>query len=126
MSDDSSPPEDNRRKHPRTPLSMLVQYRFNTFEDFLAEYSVNISPGGMFIQTDVPNDEGSMIYLQFSLKDGSKLIEGMGKVVRVTPPPGDPSHPAGMGIEFVNFDEESMALVEEICTQRSAQGKPKN
>ena len=125
MSDDSPPPDDNRRKHPRTPLSLLVQYRFNSFEDFLAEYSVNISPGGMFIHTDEPKEEGSMIYLQFSLKDGSKLIEGMGKVVRVNPT-GVPGHPAGMGVEFVNFDEESMALVVEICTSRAAQGKPKN
>jgi len=125
MSDESAPPDDNRRKHPRTPLSLLVQYRFNSFEDFLAEYSVNISPGGMFIHTDEPKEEGSMIYLQFSLKDGSKLIEGMGKVVRVNPT-GVPGHPAGMGVEFVNFDDESMALVEEICTTRASQGKPKN
>jgi uncharacterized protein (TIGR02266 family) len=125
MSDDSTPPDDNRRKHPRTPLSLLVQYRFNTFEDFLAEYSVNISPGGMFIHTTEPKEEGSMIYLQFSLKDGSKLIEGMGRVVRVNPE-GVPGHPPGMGVEFVNFDDESMALVQEICTTRASQGKPKN
>ena len=86
MDDDGKPPGDNRRKHPRTALSLLVQYRFNTFEDFLAEYSVNISPGGMFIRTDEPREEGAMIYLQFSLKDGAKLIEGLGRVVRVNPP----------------------------------------
>ena len=68
---------DDRRKHSRTPLSLLVQFRFNTFEDFLADYSVNISPGGMFIRTDEPQEEGSIIYLQFSLKDGSRLIEGV-------------------------------------------------
>ena len=78
--------QDDRRKHSRTPLSLLVQFRFNTFEDFLADYSVNISPGGMFIRTDEPQEEGSIIYLQFTLKDGSRLIEGMGKVVRCNPP----------------------------------------
>jgi molecular chaperone DnaK len=121
MSDDPQPPggDDNRRRHPRTTLSLLVQFRFNTFEDFLAEYSVNISPGGMFIRTTEPREEGSMIYLQFSLKDGSKLIEGMGRVVRVNPP-NDPNKVAGMGIEFVNFDEESMELIQEICSTRGA------
>ncbi len=109
---------DEKRKHPRTPLSLLVQFRFNTFEDFLAEYSVNISPGGMFIKTDEPKEEGAVIYLQFSLKDGSRLIEGMGKVVRVNPP-GGPGE-AGMGIEFINFDEESMALIQEICAARES------
>lgn len=114
---------ENRRKHPRTPLSLLVQYRFNTFEDFLAEYSLNISPGGMFIRTDEPRAEGEVIYLQFSLKDGSRLIEGMGRVVRVNPP-GVEGRVAGMGIEFVNFDDESMALIEDICAAKAS--IPKN
>lgn len=119
----SSDPNDsggaNRRKHPRTPLHILVQFRFGSFEEFLAEYSLNISPGGMFIRTDEPSEEGAIIYLQFTLKDGSRLIEGMGKVVRVNPP-GDPARPAGMGVEFLNFDEESMALIEEICAARQS------
>ena len=71
---------------------------------------------GDFVQ---PLEEGSMVYLQFSLKDGSRLIEGMGKVVRVNPPT-EKERTSGMGIEFVNFDEESMQLINEICAQREA------
>src|SRR5262245_23006579 len=115
---------DDRRRFPRTPLSLLMQYRFNSFEDFLADYSANISPGGMFIRTDKPMEEGSMVYLQFTLKDGSRLIEGVGKVVRVNPT-GVKGRVAGMGVEFVNFDDESMALINEICAQREA-GRAKN
>ena len=115
-------PGDNRRRYPRSALSILVQYRFNSFEDFLAEYSTNISVGGIFIRTEDPREEGSIVYLQFSLTDGSRLIEGMGKVVRVNPPG---SHATGMGVEFINFDEESMALINDICSARSAQ-QPKN
>ena len=125
MSDSENEDDDDRRQHPRTPLSLLVQFRFNTFEDFLADYSMNISPGGMFIRTDEPQEEGSIIYLQFSLKDGSRLIEGMGKVVRCNPP-GVAERTAGMGIEFLNFDDESMALIQEICATREAQARPKN
>lgn len=119
MSESGDGPGSEKRRFPRTPLSLLVQYRFNTFEDFLAEYSVNVSVGGIFIKTDQPREEGSIIYLQFSLKDGSRLIEGMGKVVRVNPP-GVAGRVAGMGIEFLNFDDESMALIQEIVTSRSA------
>ncbi len=111
-------PSDDRRKYPRAPLSILVQYRFNTFEDFLAEYTLNISLGGIFIRTEDPRPEGTTLYLQFSLKDRSPLIEGMGRVVRVNPPG---SHHAGMGVEFVNFDDESMALINDICSARLAQ-----
>jgi len=116
--DESDGSGAEKRRHPRTALNVLVQFRFATFDEFLAEYSVNISPGGIFIRTDSPREEGAVIYLQFTLRDGSKLIEGMGKVVRVNPP-GDAKRPAGMGIEFMNFDEESMALIAEICAQRS-------
>ena len=122
MSDSES--HDDRRKHQRTPLSLLVQFRFNTFEDFIADYSHDISPGGMFIRTDEPQEEGSIVYLQFSLKDGSRLIEGMGKVVRCNPA-GVAGRVAGMGIEFLNFDDESMALIQEICASRETT-RPKN
>lgn len=119
MADSSEGAGAEKRRYPRSTLSILVQYRFNTFEEFLAEYSLNLSIGGMFIRTDEPREEGSIIYLQFSLTDGSRLIEGMGRVVR-TNPPGVPGRVAGMGIEFLNFDEESTALVEEILSSRQA------
>jgi molecular chaperone DnaK len=116
--------EDNRRKHTRTPLSLLVQFRSESFDDFLAEYALDLSPGGMFIRTQEPRELGAMVYLQFSLKDGSKLIEGLGKVVRVIPPSGG-NQEAGMGVEFVNFDEESMALINEICSAKKASRPPR-
>lgn len=106
------PEGPEKRKAPRADLHILVQFRFNTFEDFLAEYSTDISVGGMFLRTDHPRPEGALIYLQFALRDGSKLIEGLGKVVRVNPPGGN--RPAGMGVEFVNLDEDSRGLIEEI------------
>jgi uncharacterized protein (TIGR02266 family) len=114
---DSDGSDAEKRRFARTELSLLVQYRFNTFEEFLAEYALNISAGGMFIRTDDPKTEGSIIYLQFSLKDGSRLIEGMGRVVRVNPP-GVVGRTAGMGIEFLNFDDDSMALIDEILLSR--------
>ncbi len=99
---------------------MLVQYRFQTVGDFLAEYSSNISLGGMYIVTDKPRAEGEMIYLQFGLRDGSHLIEGLGRVVRSNPPGRvPPGGEPGMGIEFVNFDDESMRLIEEIVSRRT-------
>ena len=79
----------------------------------------------MFIRTEQPREMGSMIYLQFQLKDGHKLIEGLGRVCWVNEP-GDKDRIAGMGIEFVNFDEESMSLIEEICSTKATAGKPKN
>lgn len=107
----------NRRQYPRVSLNLLIQYRFDTLEEFLCEYAANISEGGIFIATEQPRDQGSMVYLQFALKDGTKLIEGLGKVAHVTPASADP---AGMGIEFVNFDEDSRDLIAAIVSDRAA------
>lgn len=116
------PAGQNRRRHPRAKLQLLIQFRFDTFDEFLAEYSVDISSGGMFIRTQTPREEGSFVYLQFALRDGSRIIEGLGKVVRVNPP-GIAGREAGMGIEFVNFDEESLAIIRSIVEKRLAGAK---
>jgi molecular chaperone DnaK len=118
MSKPPGGPHDKPRKHARTPLSVLVQYRFDTLDEFLAEYSVDISPGGMFIKTNDPKPLGAVLFLQFSLKDGSSFIEGLAKVVHVTPPPGTAGRPPGMGVEFVSVDDESLALIHRICASR--------
>ena len=108
-------PEQERRRYPRAPLSLLIQYRFDTLEDFLAEYSTDISLGGMFIRTNEPREEGALVYLQFYLRDGAKLIEGLGRVVRSIPPDAATgSHVPGMGVEFINFDEPSLELIRQI------------
>ncbi|MBW2701041.1 MAG: TIGR02266 family protein [Deltaproteobacteria bacterium] len=112
---------EDRRRYPRAPVSLLIQYRFDTLEDFLAEYSTDVSIGGMFIRTQDVREEGSLIYLQFCLRDGAKLIEGLGRVVRINPATDD--EPGGMGVEFVNFDDESMKLIAQIVKgNRVAEG----
>jgi uncharacterized protein (TIGR02266 family) len=106
----------NSRKFPRARVALLVQYRLNSVEDFSAEYAVDLSPGGIFIATDTPPPVGTLLSLQFSMKTGSKLIEGVGKVVRVAKARGD--QPAGMGIEFLQFDAEAIDLITRICEGR--------
>jgi molecular chaperone DnaK len=117
MPDDSNS-SDERRRHPRAALSLLVQYRFNTFEDFLAEYSADISAGGLFIRTTEPREEGTFLYLQFWREDGTRLIEGTGKVARVISENDRSGMPPGMGIEFVNLDPQSIDLIHQIVAAR--------
>ena len=115
-------PEEEARGAPRVPVSMLVQHRFDTLEEFVAEYAVDLSENGMFVRTDEPRKQGSMVYLQMTLKDGSKLIEGFGRVARV----GRDRHGRqGMGIQFINFDDESMGLIRTIVAGRLGKGERK-
>ena len=106
-----------RRRTPRVALDLLIQYRFESYEAFLGDRSLDISAGGIFICTEAPREEGTLVYLQFRLKEGAPLVEGLGRVVRVNPP-GVPGRVAGMGVEFVNLDDESRQTIEDIVTRR--------
>lgn len=106
-----------RRRHPRVTLNLLVQFRLQSYEQFLTDYASDLSVGGMFLRTNDPKPEGSMLYFQFTTKEGGSLIEGLGRVVRVTK---DDSGATGMGIEFVNVEEPSMARIREIVDKRVA------
>jgi uncharacterized protein (TIGR02266 family) len=116
--------EDEKRRAARAPLSLLVQFRFDSVEDFVAEYASDLSTRGVFIRTDQPREQGALVYLLFTLKDGSRLIEGLGRVIRSVAPGAAETGAAGMGIEFLNFDEESMEVIERIVRDRLAKGRP--
>jgi uncharacterized protein (TIGR02266 family) len=97
---------------------MLVRLRLHDLDEFMRVYSSDVSVGGMFIRGLEPPPVGTTVYLQFRLDDGSRLIEGLARVVHVNPP----DHPApGMGVEFVDLDPDSRRLIEDILTQRAGE-----
>jgi uncharacterized protein (TIGR02266 family) len=107
--------DSDRRAHDRIPLRMLVQFKLRDREQFLHDYADNISSGGMFVRTTDAHPVGSMVYLQFFVEGGEKLIEGLGRVVHVNPQ----EHAVpGMGIEFVNLDDASQEVIDQIVSER--------
>jgi uncharacterized protein (TIGR02266 family) len=108
--------ENNRRRHPRANLNLVVQFRSQDVDAFMDEHALNVSMGGMFVRSEKLHPLGAMIFFQFMLDEGVALIEGMGKVVRHVPQEGDA--PAGMGVEFVNLDEKSTEFVERLVRRR--------
>ena len=107
---------DERRRHPRVALNMVVQFRHDSMDAFISEHATNISMGGMFIETEAPKSVGDVVYLQFTLSDTGQKIEGMGKVIHVNPPG---SERTGMGIEFVNLDAEFEKVIDQIVSERT-------
>jgi hypothetical protein len=86
---------------------MLVQLRFESVDDFVAQYATNVSLSGMFIATPLVYEIGAMLTLQFVQGDGDAFIEGLARVVHCR-------QGAGIGVEFVNLDEDSMRLIEHM------------
>jgi uncharacterized protein (TIGR02266 family) len=84
------------REHERVPYAVQVEFR--TASSFLVAYSVNLSRGGMFLETDAEVPLGVLLNLEL-LVPGAGTISLLGMVAwRRGPELND--GPAGVGIEF--------------------------
>jgi uncharacterized protein (TIGR02266 family) len=88
---------NERRKSERVDLVVRVTYR--TVDELFSEFARNINDGGIFIETESPQEIGSTIQLQFNLPGNETPIEVTGTVVR-TSRETSAEGPPGMGIEF--------------------------
>jgi type IV pilus assembly protein PilZ len=97
--------EDDRRRAPRTPIELAVEYkRLNTF---FADYTKNISRGGTFIGTEKPLMVGTEFIFALGVPGMPEPLRLRGKVIWTTEPhEATKANPAGMGIEFQYDDRE--------------------
>lgn len=97
--------DTERRKSPRVLVDLEVDYASE--ENYLFAYITDMSATGIFVRTTTPEAPGTHLNLRFS-SEHSGLLEVEGEVIWVNPyRPGTPDnlHP-GMGIRFVNIDNE--------------------
>src|SRR6266550_7335614 len=92
------------RKADRLQHELLVAYR--TVDGFITDWAVNISRGGIFINTRNPLAVGSVVRLIVSLPDAAFPFDLTGRVIRAHPPDTDADQVPGMGLEFVDIDED--------------------
>lgn len=110
------------RKDRRAPVSLKVRFKSATVDEFIEQYSKDISRGGIFIKSKTPMAIGTLLKFEFQLKDESRLIHGVGRVVwkrDAADAAGDEEDPPGMGIKFIKMDPESRGLVENIVSSRA-------
>ena len=103
---------DEARRDSRLQHEILVAYR--TVDGFMTDWAVNISRGGLFVNTRSPLEIGSEIKLIISLPDGNFPFDLIGRVTWVNAP-SDGRHPGpapGMGIEFLDVDAEKRSRLE--------------
>jgi len=105
------------RKNKRAPVSLKVRFKSATVDEFIEQYSADISKGGIFIKSKQPMPPGTLLKFEFQLKDNSPLIQGVGRVVWKRDPESEGwDLPPGMGIKFIKMDERSRAVVERIVS----------
>lgn len=99
----------NDRQHPRIPLALEVEYR--TAGAFLVAYSVNLSKGGIFLETASPAPIGTVLSLRFNVP-GVGPLEVTG-VVAWSRPAAD-GKPGGMGVEFEQIEQHHGEAIDRI------------
>ena len=94
-------------------MGLLVKLAHKGVDEFAAKYATNLSDGGMFIRTREPKARGTELNFKVELADGQRVLQGIA-VVRWTRGEGDPNGPPGMGLEFLQLDPASRALVDRM------------
>jgi uncharacterized protein (TIGR02266 family) len=94
------------RKFPRHPARLRIHYRCGADTDrILADYSVNLSTGGIFLETSELLPIDSLLKIEFMLPECARIIKCSGKVSWVNHPESikNKNLPVGMGLQFVNL-----------------------
>lgn len=101
--------ERNQRNAQRLHHELLVAYR--TVDGFITDWATNISQGGIFINTRSPLPVGTLVKLIVSLPDAAFPFDLTGRVTRVQEYANQTQLVPGMGLEFVDVDQEKLARI---------------
>jgi uncharacterized protein (TIGR02266 family) len=103
------------RKAPRYIARLRVRYGRDP-QTLLADYSVNLSTGGLFIETVDLLPVETPLTIEFILPTNVAVIRCNGKVAWVNHPemPKNPSLPSGMGLQFLSISMNDMNAIRDF------------
>jgi len=103
------------RANSRVDAKLLVRYGAGMDRE-LNNYSLNISTGGVFLETSQPLPPGSPLSLEFNLPDRKEPIISRAKVAWVNDPQRvtKPHLPPGMGVQFLDLSLADLQAVRDF------------
>ena len=109
--------EHERRRFARVLVNLEVDY--GDRQNFLFASIRDISATGIFVRTDTPEPQGTLLNLRFTPTGSEDILELEGEVIWINPyRPSDANNlNPGMGIRFVGLaDHQRHRLVEFVRT----------
>jgi uncharacterized protein (TIGR02266 family) len=100
------------REYDRMPYTVQVEFR--TASSFLVAYSVNVSRGGIFIETDVEVPSGTLLGLELNVP-GAGLLHLIG-IVAWRRGVESPDGPPGLGIEFQDLAPQLGSTIDKLVS----------
>lgn len=101
----------SEREHERLPYCVQVQFR--TASSFLVAYSVNLSRGGLFLETDQDIPTGAIT--EVAIQVGAEAISLVG-MVAWRRGEDSPDGPPGLGIEFQDVAPQLGGLIDRLVS----------
>lgn len=104
----------DKTKHARQAerLEHELLVAFESVGGFITDFAVNISRGGIFINTPTPLSVGTTVRLIIKLPDAAVPFDLSGRVTRIIEVGNALDQVPGMGIEFIDIDDEKKARIE--------------
>jgi uncharacterized protein (TIGR02266 family) len=107
------------RAAPRINARLRVSYGFRN-RQLLADYTVNLSTGGLFLETEDPLPQGTPLELEFLLPEPERKIRCQGQVAWQNPPGKSLKEdlPSGIGVQFTDLGLDDMDALREFVRTR--------
>lgn len=117
---DQMPPE--KRSNPRF-LARIAIFHGPYQKEILTDYSVNMSTGGVFIESRMILEEGTEITVKFNLPNTDRIIVAKAMVAWVNSPsaPKKPSLPPGMGLQFLDLSLDDLHTIRAFLAEGNFQ-----
>ncbi len=97
-------------------INARMRVCFGPGSRILTGYSVNLSSGGLFLETDILLDVDDPLLLEFELPNSRRKIRCRGRVAWVNRPDIrlKSNFPSGMGVQFLNLSLDDMEALREF------------
>jgi uncharacterized protein (TIGR02266 family) len=108
------------RKTPRHIARIRVHFGTNQ-ETLLTDYAINVSTGGVFIETEATLPVDTLLEVEFILPQDVETIRCEARVAWLNRPEHmvNPNLPIGMGLQFVNLSPNDMKAIREYIKKEA-------
>ncbi|MFP2925505.1 TIGR02266 family protein [Pyxidicoccus sp. 3LG] len=114
-------PEKSDRA-PRVEYELPVAY--SSVSGFVTDWAVNLSRGGLYINTDKPLPVDTPVRLLVTLPGAHFPVELKGRVTRTNALGAATSQSPGMAVEFVDVDDDKRSRIGEFVERLRAEFPP--
>jgi uncharacterized protein (TIGR02266 family) len=114
----------SKRPSRPTRVEAAFRVRYKTLDDLVVGYSKNLSKGGLFLRTDrfLPMDARVRLHIELPDGGGEITVECRVVYVRDETDWGSVGQPPGMGIQFLDPNDEARGRIEKFIAEFGMRG----